>query len=47
MGRGETDWGRAGGGSWACWAALHARPKTAGLESAAQPAPEARRADPT
>jgi hypothetical protein len=48
MGRVETDCGRAGLGSWACWVYLCRQPKTAGLGQMVQPTrPEARRADPT
>ena len=39
MGRVETDWDRAGLGSWACWIYLYTQPKAARLGYRVQPNP--------
>ena len=48
MGRVETDWGRAGWATWACWAAKKQSPSPSVWVGSVSPTrPEARWADPT
>ena len=48
MGRVETDWGRAGWATWACWAVKKQSPSPSVWVGSVSPTrPEARRADPT